>query len=63
MTQVLEEFDEKFSRKERQLDIAKAQNYKLKDAFDQIKDQNIQLSNRLNEKEAREALFEAENEK
>lgn len=49
MTQVLEEFDHKFSRKERQLEIFKAQNVKLKDAFDQLKEEknNIQMS--LNE--------------
>lgn len=49
MTQVLEEFDLKFSRKEKQLEIFKAQNVKLKDAFDQIKEEKNQLQMSLNE--------------
>ena len=49
MTQVLEEFDLKFSRKERQLEIFKAQNLKLKDAFDQLKEEKNNIQMTLNE--------------
>ena len=38
MTAVLEEFDHKYSRKEKQLDVARNQNAQLKDAFDKLRD-------------------------
>jgi len=39
MTQVLDEFDAKFSRKEKQLETARNQGKMLKDAFDTLKEQ------------------------
>ena len=38
MTAVLEEFDLKYTRKEKQLEVARDQNKQLKAAFEQIKD-------------------------
>ena len=38
MTQVLDEFDQKFTRKEKQLDVVKQQNKQMKEAYDTVKE-------------------------
>ena len=52
MTAVLEEFDLKYTRKEKQLEVARDQNKQLKAAFEQIKDMKSDLSFRLQAKES-----------
>ena len=42
MTDVLEEFDRKYSKKEKALQTAKKQNQQLKDAFDNIKKSQLE---------------------
>jgi hypothetical protein len=44
MTAVLEEFDNKYSRKEKQLELARNQNSQLKDAFDKLRDIQTKMS-------------------
>jgi methylthioribose-1-phosphate isomerase len=43
MTMVLDEFDKKFSKKEKQLETARHQNTQLKHAFDQMKQLQKQM--------------------
>ena len=44
MTSVLEEFDLKYSRKEKQLLTARNQNQQLKEAFDKLKDMQTKVT-------------------
>lgn len=47
MTSVLEEFDLKYSRKEKQLLVARNQNSQLKEAFDQLKVMQTKVTDQL----------------
>ena len=47
MTAVLEEFDLKYSRKEKQLLVARNQNSQLKEAFDQLKVMQTKVTDQL----------------
>lgn len=47
MTQVLDEFDQKFTRKEKQLEAFRTQNKQMKEAYDTVKEMQIQLQQEL----------------